>query len=659
MEAQIQHLTRVMQEMAQRAEDQALRLAAAELRADQAAQEAANARAETATLHTRMQDNAEAMPRILTELTAAVISQKSSGKEHSLMDKAAGKPIPFDEKEEKFPGWRRRFENYIVGSYGEKFREVLNWATESEAAIESVTWDVEFGSISGNTVDDLDTKIHQLYALLVHLTEDDSNDIVCGSGDGNGLEAYRLLCRRWDPNLSSRKGNLLKQIIAPPRCKYEELQGALERWKEQVRRYERRRDDQGVQSKLDMDVKLSAIEMLVPSDIENHLTLNKYRIKGFEDALKEISFILDARTGSKLREPTIKGPGASASAGPQPMDIDALWQKGKDGKGKGGKGQKGKDGKGKGKPQQTSQTSPKFDGNCKNCEKYGHMAKDCWSKKADPKGGGKKGGGKGGGKIGAKGGKGGKYANSLEEPEAEAGAWDMGSLDQEDSTAGDEPACMSPLETRPTPDDWLRLNLDSGCALTTFPHRFGTGRGGNGAVYKTASGELIKDEGGVKLVASDEFDEMRKLTGRVANIHKPLISQSQCAKAGQRTYLDDTGGWMFSKDSKVGKEVSRVLQKEARKDKHGMMPIYEEKGVYNFYLKMGSGGSIAPLEESTVPERSSSEATIDWNDRDKCDREHERQIDLQIEALKRHKREVAELIAKRRSSGGDRPPDGV
>ena len=43
-------------------------------------------------------------------------------------------------------------------------------------------------------------------------------------------------------------------------------------------------------------------------------------------------------------------------------------------------------------------------------------------------------------------------------------------------------------------------------------------------------------------------------------------------------------------------------------------------------------------KEPTVPEGSSSEATIDWNDRNKFDREHDRQIDLQIEALKRHKR---------------------
>ena len=39
------------------------------------------------------------------------------------------------------------------------------------------------------------------YAVLVHITEGDSNDIVCGAGDGNGVEGYRLLCRR-------RKGNI-------------------------------------------------------------------------------------------------------------------------------------------------------------------------------------------------------------------------------------------------------------------------------------------------------------------------------------------------------------------------------------------------------------------------------------------------------------------
>ena len=52
---------------------------------------------------------------------------------------------------------------------------------------------------------------------------------------------------------------------------------------------------------------------------------------------------------------------------------------------------------------------------------------------------------------------------------------------------------------------------------------------------------------------------------------------------------------MFSKDSIAGKQVSKILDRESKREQHGMMPIYEEKGVYNFYLKLGQSGSIAPL----------------------------------------------------------------
>ena len=134
--------------------------------------------------------------------------------------------------------------------------------------------------------------------------------------------------------------------------------------------------------------------------------------------------------------------------------------------------------------------------------------------------------------------------------------------------------------------------------MTTFPRAYGTGNGGNGREYKTASAEFIKDEGGVSVTARDEHNEMRKSTGRVADIHKPLVSPSQCAKAGQLTYLDESGGWMFSKHSKAGKEVSKILDRESKREQHGMMPISEEKGVYDSYLKLGQSGSIAPLEEA-------------------------------------------------------------
>ena len=77
----------------------------------------------------------------------------------------------------------------------------------------------------------------------------------------------------------------------------------------------------------------------------------------------------------------------TTSAGNTPdedsLEVDAISRKGK-GKGKSGKGKKGgKKGKeshsGKGYRETTVQHS-RFEGECRNCGKYGHKAADCWYK---------------------------------------------------------------------------------------------------------------------------------------------------------------------------------------------------------------------------------------------------------------------------------------
>ena len=113
MDAQVQQLTQALNTMATRMEEQTQRLHLAEQQVGAA--DAAAARSETSDLHTRMQSNVEQMPDLITALTEAVKTQKN--KEHggqSMIDKATGKPTAFDEKEENFPGWRRRFDNFIV-----------------------------------------------------------------------------------------------------------------------------------------------------------------------------------------------------------------------------------------------------------------------------------------------------------------------------------------------------------------------------------------------------------------------------------------------------------------------------------------------------------------------------------------------------------------
>jgi len=54
---------------------------------------------------------------------------------------------------------------------------------------------------------------------------------------------------------------------------------------------------------------------------------------------------------------------------------------------------------------------------------------------------------------------------------------------------------------------------------------------------------------------------------------------------------------MISEKSDIGRKVAHLLAVEAAKPNHQMLPIHEESGVYNFYLKVGRKGAITALDE--------------------------------------------------------------
>jgi len=174
--------------------------------------------------------------------------------------KGLGKPGSFSNEENKYVKWARSVENYIIGVYGEEFRQVLEWALGCDQEVTAEMRDLAFGegADDADRIPDLDRKVQQVYQALMALTEDESQDVVIGAGSGNGLEAWRKLGRRWDPVVAGRKRALLKQIISPERCKLEQLVGCWERWEEQVRRYERRKDENGQRLRLDQETKMPA-----------------------------------------------------------------------------------------------------------------------------------------------------------------------------------------------------------------------------------------------------------------------------------------------------------------------------------------------------------------------------------------------------------------
>lgn len=514
----------------------------------------------------------------------------------SIIDsRGIGKPPAFDNRESSFSIWTKKLENFFLSVHSD-MEPVLEWSLEQTTGALPSDADLHFdGSDTLHPrVDDVDVKAAQLYTLLAQLTDGESFDIVNNAGKNNGLEAWRKLHRRFDPSTGGRRRNMLREIINPGRCKHEnQLYGAMERWEELVQRYERK-----LGRSLDDDLKMAALESLVTSELEKHLMMNASRLNSYESMREEVFLYIETRTGARM-----KSEARWRDDRPDdPMDTSSFAHKG--GKGK-GKDKKGKDsfksnstGKGKG----STDKKDKFDGECRVCGKYGHMAKDCWHKdtknQSSSAGGSGKKGGKSSGKAGGRGK--GKPAGSLEEePEQETGSIELGSCE------------LLAVSCNTAEGEWIKCNYDTGCARSVVPLREGDAvQDGDGTTYRTASGETIEDQGEAILKGRCEHGISRTLRARRADVHKVLVSGAKAAKF-QDAWITEGGGYLVPRTSPIAKGMQKELDRliKMHGDK-GLIPLYEENGVYNFYLRREAppaqdvqrdGGAVASAEVEGQP----------------------------------------------------------
>ena len=270
----------------------------------------------------------------------------------------------------RFNEWLRKTQAYVLACFGHSFKQVLEWIEDQDSEITLQDLIVEFGPESELPVADLEERDSQLHTALMSLTEGESFDLVLGSG-GRGADALRRLIRRWDPASGGKRRVILKQILVPERAKLQDLPQALERWDELVRRYEKRRAGGSAAQSLDGDVKVAALEALVPHELEQHLALHRARLSNYSLVRAEVDGYIDA----KVSQSAILGGKPRKTAESTAMDVDSLQKKGK------GKGNN----KGNHHDNNSNKQSKK-DVECYNCGKKGHYARDCWSqpKQATP-----------------------------------------------------------------------------------------------------------------------------------------------------------------------------------------------------------------------------------------------------------------------------------
>lgn len=115
------------------------------------------------------------------------------------------------------------------------------------------------------------------------------------SGDGHGLDALRRLHKRFDPLTIGRPRSLPREILAPGRVKLSELQGAVERLEELLRRCCTRKGSAGLRRTIPEDSRQSSLEALLPEELEKHVQMNHARLGTYKAVREGIVACAEAR----------------------------------------------------------------------------------------------------------------------------------------------------------------------------------------------------------------------------------------------------------------------------------------------------------------------------------------------------------------------------
>ena len=80
----------------------------------------------------------------------------------------------------------------------------------------------------------------QLQVALVSLCKDEALTIVRNSAKGQGLDAWRRLCREYEPTNDAANLRLLRRILQPSQVGVDRLRSSMETWEREYRHYQER-----------------------------------------------------------------------------------------------------------------------------------------------------------------------------------------------------------------------------------------------------------------------------------------------------------------------------------------------------------------------------------------------------------------------------------
>ena len=124
----------------------------------------------------------------------------------------------------------------------------------------------------------------------------------------------------------------------------------------------------------------------------------------------------------------------------------------------------------------------------------------------------------------------------------------------------------------------MKMNLETGVAVNTFPLNFGPEGAEGGIFYRTASGEWIPDGDAWQFQGYDENGLVRSPDGRLTGVHKVVCSAAEIAcKGRQYFHFGHDGGYMIPIRSKIGQGMRIHFEKLVNwHGKNELIPVYLE-----------------------------------------------------------------------------------
>ena len=139
--------------------------------------------------------------------------KKKDGGTSMVDTRGIGKPPTFKGLEDKYPEWMAKLLAYlrVIKKDSDAW---INWSNKEAQPVTDHAIETEYDKA---VADDVKNFSLQLFSTLITNCEDDAFKLIQSAGTGNGLEAIRLLSKRYDPKNPGTKRSLLKCLINLPR----------------------------------------------------------------------------------------------------------------------------------------------------------------------------------------------------------------------------------------------------------------------------------------------------------------------------------------------------------------------------------------------------------------------------------------------------------